>query len=105
LLRRLSERAGRGLHLLFDASVVIKAVLATWDALAGIGLLLAPNTTIQPLVDWRTRHEIAHEQTDPMSTRALSAAQGPSALDAVMALLVWRKWHPWLPAAPASARA
>ncbi|MCX7889263.1 MAG: DUF2127 domain-containing protein [Rhodobacteraceae bacterium] len=66
---------GRWLHWLFGASLVIKGLLASAEALAGLGLLLTPNDTILRFVAWLTRHEIAQDPTDPMATWMRHAAE------------------------------
>lgn len=78
MVRRLVDRVGRWLHLLFEASLVIKGILAASEALAGVGLLIAPNDRLLRFVDWLTRHQIAHDRTEPMTNWAARAVQGLS---------------------------
>ncbi|MCX7299483.1 MAG: DUF2127 domain-containing protein [Rhodobacterales bacterium] len=75
MVRRLVDRFGRWLHILFEASLVFKGALATLEALAGLGLLLAPNERILAFVDWLTRAQIAHDRSEPMTTWAAEIAQ------------------------------
>jgi uncharacterized membrane protein len=75
MVRRLVDRIGRCLHIVFKASLVFKGVLAALEALAGLGLLLAPNDRILALVDWLTRAQIAHDRSEPMTTWTAGIAQ------------------------------
>ncbi len=77
-MRRLADRIGGWLHILFEASLVFKGTLAALEALAGLGLLLAPNERILSFVDWLTRAQIAHDRTEPMTTWAADIAQNLS---------------------------
>ena len=65
----------RRLHWVFEASLVIKGLLASGEAIGGLGLLLTPNMAILTLVAWLTRHELAQDPTDPMATWFLRAAE------------------------------
>ncbi|MCF1708667.1 DUF2127 domain-containing protein [Tabrizicola sp. J26] len=55
-------------HELFEASLVIKGLLAGSEALAGLGLLLTSNNLILRFVAWLTSHELTQDPTDPMAT-------------------------------------
>lgn len=57
----------RWLHQLFEASLVVKGLLAGSEALAGIGLLVTSNRLILTFVDWLTRHEIAQDPQDKLA--------------------------------------
>jgi uncharacterized membrane protein len=65
----------RRLHWVFEASLVIKGLLATGESIGGLGLLLTPNLAILRLVAWLTRNEIAQDPTDPMATWFRHAAE------------------------------
>jgi uncharacterized membrane protein len=65
----------RQLHWVFEASLVVKGLLASGEAIGGLGLLLTPNMAILKLVAWLTRHEIAQDPTDPMATWFRHAAE------------------------------
>lgn len=55
-------------HELFEASLVIKGLLAGSESLAGLGLLLTSNHLILRFVAWLTHHELTQDPTDPMAT-------------------------------------
>lgn len=57
----------RWLHQLFEASLVVKGLLAGSEALAGVGLLFTSNHLILTFVDWLTRHEIAQDPQDKLA--------------------------------------
>ncbi|MFN0113283.1 MAG: DUF2127 domain-containing protein [Paracoccaceae bacterium] len=65
----------RRLHWVFEASLVIKGLLASGEAVGGLGLLLTPNMAILHLVAWLTKHEIAQDPTDPMANWFRQAAE------------------------------
>ncbi len=102
----LRQGRDRLLHWLFEASLAIKGVLTSAEALAGLGLLLAPNPLIARFVFWVTHFEIAEDPTDTLATWTLRAvAQFPigtqhfyaiyllahGGLKLTMVLLLWRK--------------
>lgn len=58
----------RWLHRLFEASLLIKGILAGAETLSGLGLLLTANRQIVALVDWLTRHEIAEDPNDRLAS-------------------------------------
>ena len=64
-LRRLTP--ARLWHWLFEMSLMIKAVLCSAEALAGLGLLLAPNPTVARLIYWLTHYEITDRPGDSMA--------------------------------------
>lgn len=68
MVRSNTALIARWLHRLFEASLVIKGVLATLEALSGLGLLLTANHRIVALVDWLTRYEIAEGPQDGLAT-------------------------------------
>ena len=63
-------RIAKLLHQLFEASLVIKGLLAGAEALAGVGLLVASNGIVLRFVDWLTQYEIAEDPTDRMAQAA-----------------------------------
>jgi uncharacterized membrane protein len=75
MVRRHAARLGRWLHGLFEASLVIKGLLASAEAIAGLGLLLTPNLTILTLVNWLTHYEIAQDPQDQMAQWFRHAAE------------------------------
>jgi len=75
MVRRNAARIARWLHQLFEASLVIKGVLAVAEALSGLGLLLTTNAMILAFVDWLTRNELAQEPTDAMALWVRRLAQ------------------------------
>lgn len=66
LLRRLG--AQRLLHWLFEVSLVIKGLLCSAEAVAGLGLLFAPNPQVARLVFWLTHLEISERPTDSLAS-------------------------------------
>ena len=68
MVRRNAVLIARWLHRLFEASLVIKGVLAATESLAGLGLLLTANRQIVALVDWLTRYEIAEDPNDKIAS-------------------------------------
>jgi uncharacterized membrane protein len=70
----LRQSRDRLLHWLFEASLAIKSVLCSAEALAGLGLLLTPNPLIARFVFWVTHFEIAEDKTDTLVTLAIGAA-------------------------------
>ena len=102
----LRQSRDRVLHWLFEASLAIKAVLCAAEALAGLGLLLAPNPLIARLVFWLTHFEIAEDPGDTMATWTMRAVEqfpigtqhfyavyllAHGGLKLVMVYLLWRK--------------
>ncbi|WP_225029211.1 DUF2127 domain-containing protein [Xinfangfangia pollutisoli] len=65
----------RLLHWLFEAGATIKAVMGGLEALAGLGLLLTPNSAIQRLTGWLTRYDIAEQPHERMASLARHLAQ------------------------------
>jgi uncharacterized membrane protein len=65
----------RLLHWLFEASLAVKGLLCGLEALAGLGLLLAPNPLIARFVFWVTHFEIAEVPTDTMANLTLRAVE------------------------------
>jgi uncharacterized membrane protein len=70
-----AARLARWLHQLFEASLVIKGLLAASEAVAGLGLWLTPNKSILLLVIWLTRNEIAQDPSDEMAIWFRHAAE------------------------------
>ena len=56
------------LHWLFEASLVIKGLLCSAEALAGLGLVLVPYPLIARLVFWLTHFDIAESPNDRLAT-------------------------------------
>lgn len=65
----------RRLHWVFEASLVIKGLLATSESVGGLGLLFTPNTAILRLVAWLTRHELTQDPSDEMALWFRHAAE------------------------------
>ena len=76
MVRRNAIRAARWLHELFEASLVVKGLLATAEGLSGLALLLTSNGVILGFVDWLTRNELAQDPTDAMARWVESLARG-----------------------------
>ncbi len=66
LIRRLGGQ--RLLHWLFEASLVIKGLLCSAEAVAGLGLLFTPNPLVARLVFWLTHLEITERPTDSLAS-------------------------------------
>ena len=96
----------RLLHWLFEASLAIKGLLTSAEALAGLGLLLTPHAVVARFVYWVAHFEIAEDPTDTLATwtmRAMQAFPVPTqhfyalyllahgGLKLTMVLLLWRK--------------
>lgn len=64
------SRLGKLLHWIFEASLVIKGLLALGEALGGMGLLLTPNIAIIKFVGWLTRHHLAQTPGEDMAVWA-----------------------------------
>jgi uncharacterized membrane protein len=65
-----ASRLGRLLHWIFEASLVIKGLLAFGEVLGGLGLLLTPNLTILHFVGWLTRHQLTQNPGEDMAVWA-----------------------------------
>jgi uncharacterized membrane protein len=72
------SRLARGLHKLFQASLLFKGVLAGSETLAGIGLFFTSNPAILGYVAWLTRHELAEDRTDTMAVLAQKSVEALS---------------------------
>jgi uncharacterized membrane protein len=72
------SRLARGLHKLFQASLLFKGILASAEALAGLGLFFTSNPAILHYVAWLTRHEIAEDATDTMAVLAQKSVEALS---------------------------
>lgn len=64
------------LHWLFEASLVIKGLLAACESLGGLSLLLTPNRTIISYVSWLTYHKLAQSPADDMAQWIKHVADG-----------------------------
>jgi len=62
-----TSTVGRWLHWLFEASLLVKGMLAAGETLGGLGLLLTPNHAFLALVAWMTSHELAQDPGDDMA--------------------------------------
>ncbi len=60
----------RLLHPLFEASLVLKGLFASLEAVAGLGLLYFPGETVQRFTDWLARVQIAHHPEEHMAAAA-----------------------------------
>lgn len=67
MLWKHAERMARWLHGLFEASLLIKGLLAASEAFSGLGLLLTPNHVIMGFVAWMTRNELTQDPQDDMA--------------------------------------
>lgn len=65
----------RRLHWVFEASLVIKGLLASFEGVGGIGLLLTPNMAILRLVAWLTRNNLAQDPGEEMTAWFRNAAE------------------------------
>ncbi len=74
-MKRHTARITRWLHRLFEASLLVKGVLASFEAAAGLGLLLTSNAFIQRFVDWLTHYEIAEDPSDKLASVARHYAE------------------------------
>ena len=94
------------LHWLFEASLVIKGLLAAGETLSGLGLLLTPNLTIINFVSWLTYHKLAQSPADDMANWVQHVANGfpvhlqhftalyllaHGALKFAMVIMLWRR--------------
>ena len=55
------------LHWLFEASLVIKGLLAAGETISGLGLLLTPHGLIITFWLWLTQNDLAEDPTDTMA--------------------------------------
>lgn len=74
-MKRHTAQIARWLHQLFEASLLVKGVLASLEAAAGLGLLLTSNAFIQRFVDWLTHYEIAEDPHDKLASVARHYAE------------------------------
>lgn len=102
----LLQRRDRLLHWLFEASLAIKGLLTSAEALAGLGLILTPNQLVARFVYWVTHFEIVEDPTDTLASWTMRAMQqfpigtqhfyalyllAHGGLKLTMVLLLWRK--------------
>lgn len=59
---RTARSWGRWLHDLFEASLLLKALLAAAEAAAGLSLFALPNGHVSALAGWLARYEITHDR-------------------------------------------
>lgn len=74
-----ATKSGRWLHRLFELGLAAKALLASFEAVAGLSLLVTTNLALQTLLAWMTAHELAQDPTDRMALWFRAAAGGFSA--------------------------
>ena len=67
MLRQTAQMLAVWRHRLFEASLLIKGLLAASEAVAGLGLWLTPNALFGRLAHWLTRTEVSQEPTDAMA--------------------------------------
>jgi uncharacterized membrane protein len=65
-----ASRLGRWLHWIFEASLLIKGLLAFGEMMGGLGLWLTPNLTILHFVGWLTRHQLTQNPGEDMAVWA-----------------------------------
>ena len=78
MIGRGAARVARLLHRLFEASLVVKGLLAGAETLAGLGLLVTSGGLVRRFVDGLTRYEIAEDPTDRLATAARHYAEALS---------------------------
>ncbi|MDZ4087273.1 MAG: DUF2127 domain-containing protein [Tabrizicola sp.] len=96
----------RLLHWLFEASLAIKGLLTSLEALAGLGLIVTPNPLVARFVFWVTHFQIAEHPDDTLASWTLRAVQqfpvptqhfyalyllAHGGLKLTLVLLLWRK--------------
>jgi uncharacterized membrane protein len=69
-------KLSKWLHWLFEASLVIKGLLAAGESLSGLGLLLTPNIAIINFYSWLTFHKLAQSTSDDMAQWVKHTADG-----------------------------
>lgn len=74
MLFRPESRVGKWLHWLFEASLIVKGLLAASESLGGIGLLLTPNLTII-FVGWLALHRLTQTPNEDMAVWVKHAAE------------------------------
>jgi len=60
-------RLSKWLHWLFEASLVIKGLLAAGETFSGFGLLLAPHGVVISLWAWLTHHQLTQNPSEDMT--------------------------------------
>ena len=60
-------KLSRWLHLLFEASLVVKGTFAAGETLSGLGLLLTPHGLLLNLWAWLTNHKLTQNPNDDMT--------------------------------------
>lgn len=77
--RRLNARRITGehgpLHWLFESTLLLKAVLALFEIVAGLGLYLVPHQRITGFVDWLTRNSLIEGHHSPVFMQMQAAMQ------------------------------
>lgn len=103
MIRRSRDRL---LHWLFEASLAIKGLLTSLEALAGLGLIVTPNPLVARFVYWVSHYQIAEHPEDTLASWTLRAVQqfpvptqhfyalyllAHGGLKLTMVLLLWRR--------------
>ena len=70
----LRQGRDRLLHWLFEASLAIKGILCSLEALSGLGLVLTPNRLVAEVLYWLTHFRIAEKPTDTLASWTIQAA-------------------------------
>ena len=63
-------------HWLFESTLLLKAVFAALEAVAGLGLWLVPNGQIHHLAAWLTHRELIEDPGDPLALRLSRLIEG-----------------------------
>lgn len=63
------------LHEAFEASLILKAIFATAEALAGLALFVPLQGALIRAAHWLTVHDLAEDPSDPLAVWLLGQAQ------------------------------
>lgn len=75
LYGRFSGRAERWLHMIFELSLVAKAIFATVELLSGIAVWLVPAHWVVRAVDWLTAEQLIDNPDDAIAAHLHQLAQ------------------------------
>jgi uncharacterized membrane protein len=64
------------LHALFEATLLLKGILASLELLSGLGLWLIGNDQVIRFANWMTVHEVAESPHDPLVRWSVNALDG-----------------------------
>ena len=64
------------LHWLFEASLVIKGLLALGETISGLGLLLTPHGAFVTFSLWLTENDLVHDRADTMTQWVQALVEG-----------------------------